>query len=591
MAVIDSGIPKYSKAYRKLDFENPFSEAAQVSPRKPPPSSPSPQEAELRLLSKDCQKHVQGLSGMKDAHDSKNLINLLENSTELPSTTIKVVTEELSLTNCIAIREAASKIALTQPVTGTCDAFLREHLCRMLNEKDLLSLPRVQVNVDVSDSNNAEDVWSSDSHAVELVVPAVMKELIKLSSSHHANQFLEERLVNMELMSDLSVAVTESVCRSKTRFSPEKVRNYPCRLHLEMDSTDKLSRTEINSWGIVGTHNLSGFAAVCLINHPRGRMVVNVNLVSQNVICPISPTTGIPYDVRSALISQMAEARSGLGLFPLGQDSLVSVGGFNRGGILPDMEIFSHQANLWVPSGRLTTKRARFSIASGNDSIYAIGGSDGKSELSSVEKFSSSDRTWKPIPSELVTPRSNFGAVELDGQIYAVGGVHYSRPLRTVEVFDPSSQKWKQVAPMSTSRNGVAVVSCNAKIYAIGGQTKSWSCLDTVECYDPVSNKWEAVAPMAMPRRNAAAVTVEDRIYVMGGFNGTSAVDCVEVYNPISGNWSQSVPMAQKRSSASAAYLEGTIYVVGGFTGSIFLNSMEKFDVESEQWSSYVESC
>lgn len=53
------------------------------------------------------------------------------------------------------------------------------------------------------------------------------------------------------------------------------------------------------------------------------------------------------------------------------------------------------------------------------------------------------------------TPRSTVGVAVLDNKLYAVGGRDGSSCLSSVEVFDPHINKWTLAAPMVKRRGGV----------------------------------------------------------------------------------------------------------------------------------------
>jgi N-acetylneuraminic acid mutarotase len=459
----------------------------------------------------------------------------------------------------------------------------------MLTEDQLVSLPRVQVNVDVTDYLKELDTRSLDYDVLKSLVAAVVCELSNSSTpSRFPCQFLEERLVLMELLSDFSVQIANSNQLSR----PRNLENATSLVQKKQPSqVRKLGvKSKSGAWEILATHAI-GSGAMSVVRCGMELVVFNMQLVSKDsspdaVICPISPSTGVPLAVQDAFYSQMIRSRSGFGIASVG-DSLMSIGGFGREGVFQDCENFNLHTNSWAPGCKLTTPRARMAVVQHKRKIYAIGGSDGKTDLDSVEVFTSDDERWEKHPSALCKARSDCGAAVLDGRIYAVGGVHYSSPLRSAEVLDPTRGEWKKIAFMSTPRRGVAVVCCNDSIYAIGGQSSSWRCLASVERYNPLTNQWRRVASMSVPRRNACAVAVKDRIYVMGGYNGSSAVNVVEAYDPTSDEWTSTSSMAQKRSSAAAVVLEDAVHVVGGFSGSLFLSSMEKYNLEEGHWTSY----
>lgn len=77
--------------------------------------------------------------------------------------------------------------------------------------------------------------------------------------------------------------------------------------------------------------------------------------------------------------------------------------------------------------------------------------------------------TVAPMP----TPRFALAAATgSDGRVYAIGGENGDTVLSTVEAFDPGADAWSRVAPMPTARAALAaVVGKDGRIYVIGGRT------------------------------------------------------------------------------------------------------------------------
>jgi len=67
--------------------------------------------------------------------------------------------------------------------------------------------------------------------------------------------------------------------------------------------------------------------------------------------------------------------------------------------------------------------------------------------------------------------------------------------LNTVERYDPIKESWEFVAPMNVKRSRMALVTCNSKLYAIGGYDGICN-LSSVECYDSDKDQWTMVTPM-----------------------------------------------------------------------------------------------
>eukprot|EP00957_Ditylum_brightwellii_P037648 2846922-Ditylum_brightwellii.AAC.1 len=81
--------------------------------------------------------------------------------------------------------------------------------------------------------------------------------------------------------------------------------------------------------------------------------------------------------------------------------------------------------------------------------IYAIGGFDGSSSLSSMAVFSPLSKTWasSSLP-HMQTKRCACAAVAMEGSIYAIEDHNGSSSLSSMEVFSPSTNEWTLLPDM-----------------------------------------------------------------------------------------------------------------------------------------------
>ena len=149
----------------------------------------------------------------------------------------------------------------------------------------------------------------------------------------------------------------------------------------------------------------------------------------------------------------------------------------------------------------------------------------------------------------------------------------------SVIVWDSSTKQWRQGPSLNKKRRWLAAVTCNGKVYAIGG----WNgdVLDTIESIDVASllantessnRHWNTLScRLSTSRYACAAVVVHDRyIVIMGGDNGSKSLSTVEVLDtlqnkivPLSG-----VMMNSPRSRFGAAVVGNSIYGVGGINNN-----------------------
>lgn len=91
-----------------------------------------------------------------------------------------------------------------------------------------------------------------------------------------------------------------------------------------------------------------------------------------------------------------------------------------------------------------------------NSYLYAIGGYDGGSQLSSVERYNIARNTWEPRAS-MQYSRSAHGVTVHQGCIFVFGGFNQHGFLSTVECYCPERNEWTCVTDMPVGRSGMGV--------------------------------------------------------------------------------------------------------------------------------------
>jgi len=97
------------------------------------------------------------------------------------------------------------------------------------------------------------------------------------------------------------------------------------------------------------------------------------------------------------------------------------------------VERYDPQKGKWEQIAPLNTARRALAAVTLPDGIYAIGGFDGESYLSTVEKYEESTNEWVFV-SSMNYPRCTLSAVTSNDfrNIYVLGGFD-NGPLKTVE--------------------------------------------------------------------------------------------------------------------------------------------------------------
>lgn len=83
-------------------------------------------------------------------------------------------------------------------------------------------------------------------------------------------------------------------------------------------------------------------------------------------------------------------------------------GGYDRGECLKSVESYCPDSNVWATLAPMKEARGRFDIAVSGGRVYAVGGSNGTTELATVEMFDPKVQKWTRV-SSLPLARSNTG--------------------------------------------------------------------------------------------------------------------------------------------------------------------------------------
>lgn len=86
------------------------------------------------------------------------------------------------------------------------------------------------------------------------------------------------------------------------------------------------------------------------------------------------------------------------------------------------VDAYDEVTNKWSKMKPMLEKRGRFDLTVvGDNTIYAIAGSNGYNEVKSVEKYDSAMEKWTPVIS-LPLPISNMGAFSYNWIIFLLEG-------------------------------------------------------------------------------------------------------------------------------------------------------------------------
>ncbi|XP_049312332.1 kelch-like protein 28 isoform X15 [Bactrocera dorsalis] len=201
-----------------------------------------------------------------------------------------------------------------------------------------------------------------------------------------------------------------------------------------------------------------------------------------------------------------------------------------------------------------------------DDNILFIGGNKNGAPSNIVRSWNIRSKTWQNLPA-MKQARWRHCVVELDGKIYAIGGregkinLTEDRAMSSVERYT-TSDGWEFVSSLNDRRYNASAVTLNGKIYIMGGRN-SGVPLKSVECYNPDSNTWTSCADMTECHWLHGVAVHKGHIYVVGCFSGNGTV---ERYDPQQNTWSKICSLEVGRGLIACVSLDNKLWAIGGTT-------------------------
>jgi len=241
-------------------------------------------------------------------------------------------------------------------------------------------------------------------------------------------------------------------------------------------------------------------------------------------------------------------------------------------------------AQSWQACAPMPTPGYGFACAAVGPRVYAIGGAAALADTFvprlAVEAYDAAADSWISGLAPLPGPRKFAGCAELDGRIYVIGGYDGNSDFSRVDRYDPLTNTWDTVAPLPWPRWALAGCAYAGRIYAIGGFSTALGYQRAVARFTPDSGagRWDVVDSLVTPRTSPAAAVAGGTMCAVGGkyYNDLSSFESYQ-----SGDWvKDSRRMSWPRSGAAAIAWGSWLCAIGGQNGQWPLNSVEIIDVE-----------
>jgi hypothetical protein len=171
------------------------------------------------------------------------------------------------------------------------------------------------------------------------------------------------------------------------------------------------------------------------------------------------------------------------------------------------------------------------------------------------------------IVSRMMQPRRYCGVSAMEERVWVVGGetripgwTGEGQVLYTVDIYDPQSDTWSPAPSLNVARTDPFVLSCNGRIWAIGGAAhNAGPKLDSVESIGPGEDTWRFEASLPEPTRQGHACELDGVIYC-------ASIDGMYAYDVTGGRWDVDFPQPGEigQGPLIAAY-RGEIWLMGGY--------------------------
>ncbi len=271
-------------------------------------------------------------------------------------------------------------------------------------------------------------------------------------------------------------------------------------------------------------------------------------------------------------------------------DRLIVTGGVDADGkLLNTTEIFD--GTSWKLGAPIPTPRQMSGAASDGKLVYVLGGSNGTSDLATVETYDPATDTWTGLP-ELPGRRSDLGVAYADGRLVVAGGTSAGQVLKSVVALDLMTQSWNGLPDMGTARHGMAMAGVGRSVYAIGGSTgagdeeitSSAEALKLGARKPQPAPEWRDLPNAPTERLMMAWAVLGDDIWVAGGMRHGEYLQTVQSYNTRTGEWREQPPLPIPLHHATATTYRGEMVVIGGTSDNLADASNKVFVFRGGKW-------
>jgi DNA-binding CsgD family transcriptional regulator len=169
--------------------------------------------------------------------------------------------------------------------------------------------------------------------------------------------------------------------------------------------------------------------------------------------------------------------------------------------------------------------------------------------------------------------RAGLALVTYDNKVYAIGGDDSGGVTGLTESFNPQTNYWTTLSEKPTPVTDVQAAVIGGKIYVPGGRLSNGELSSNLEIYNPLMDEWSRGKNLPKALSAYSLVAFEGNLYLFGGWDTTSYSNVVLEYNPDAEVWSEKSKMLNKLGFSGATVVGGNIHVIGGYDGLVIYST------------------
>ena len=199
------------------------------------------------------------------------------------------------------------------------------------------------------------------------------------------------------------------------------------------------------------------------------------------------------------------------------------------GSYVETVQSYNISSNTLTTVSSLPTKRKQLNSVVYDNKIYVIGGqleNDG-AMTSVVEVYNPSVDSWSSLA--LMPTERECDIALINDKIYAFGGYDGSSGLTTIEIYDIGNDSWSTANDMPYDLSAYHLASFENFVFLFGDYDDH---INEVNMYNANDDSWIKLSTNFTGRRHAAVVRNGDWIYVIAGWDGNTNYDIVEKCKP-----------------------------------------------------------